>query len=412
MPSQIFTSNGQFTVPSTVNSIIVECWGGGGAGGSATGKGVSTRSMGGGGAGGAYAKKTISVTPGQTFAVTVGKSQTSSGQQGNPSWFGTISTVYAEGGGGGQNGIAGTNIKYGTGSLGSSANSIGDIVARGGNGGYSYLIECTNGNVAFDSGAGGGAGGRLGRGGDATNSLKPAGGCIVYYANTSVGGGKGFTMDGGPGFGAGEYSGDGARPTEEGDGFNNPCNGKNGENYGGGGSGAVKSKISFGTCPGGAGAQGLIIVTWEINPICICFYTSGSSCCPPQIGCTAYGDPGFTTIAEPGYYYDGTRCWIVNDSGIIVVTGSCGGTTTSTTTTTTTAFPTDYFYTAIQYSCPSCNEVGEVTVRSSTELDNDTHYSINLGSTYFITGPTFGPSYDVDLDGAISGPSCFALCIT
>ena len=31
--SQTFTANGSFTVPASVTSITVECWGGGGAGG-------------------------------------------------------------------------------------------------------------------------------------------------------------------------------------------------------------------------------------------------------------------------------------------------------------------------------------------------------------------------------------------
>ena len=56
------------------------------------------------------------------------------------------------------------------------------------------------------------------------------------------------------------------------------------------------------------GAKGAVVVTWEIDITCICFYTSGSGCCPPQIGCTAYADPGFNALAEGGYYYDGTKC--------------------------------------------------------------------------------------------------------
>jgi len=415
MPTAIFYANNIFTVPPTVTSIVVECIGGGGSGGSATGKGISTRAMGGGGSGGAYARKTLSVTPGQTFTVTVGAQ--ASGQDGNPSWFGTTATVYAQGGKGGQNAVAGTNYKYGTGSLGSSAISIGDVVARGGNGGYSYLLECRNNGTIFNSGAGGGAAGELGRGGDAINVLKrsitgetKAGSgtpiCTVYYANTSS---IGYSMESGPGLGGGKYSGDGAFDIEEGGGFNNRCNGINGGNYGGGGSGANKSRISFGTCPGGRGAQGLVIVTWEIDITCICFYTSGSNCCPPQIGCTAYGDPGFTTIVEPGYYYDGTRCWIVNDSGIIVVTGSCSGTTTSTTTTTTTTL--GYFYAASEYACPDCNLTGDVIVYSPTPLSNGTYYGTGNAYTYLILNSVSGPAYSVDLTGAISGPGCFPLCI-
>lgn len=421
-----FYANNEWTIPPTVNSIIVECWGGGGAGGSATGKGVSTRAMGGGGAGGAYARKTLSVSPGEVYTVKVGAATTASGQNGNPSWFGSPSTVYAEGGGGGQNAIAGTDTKYGTGSLGSSANSIGDVVKRGGNGGISHLnvklYRPNKGDKNFSNGPGGGAGGELGNGGDSIVSsgrrpneiLTDPNKRQVYWANTSS---IDFLRESRAGFGSGKHSGGGGQVTEDWwhglffDGGSN-ITGNDGYNYGGGGAGGIKTRISFGTSEGGKGAQGLVKVTWELNPICICFYTSGSNCCPPQIGCTAYGDPGFTTIAEPGYYYDGTKCWIINDSGLIAATGSCGETTTtSTTTTTTTEIPTT-FYTATKYSCPDCSSVGGVTVYSSTPLNAGTYYSIVDGFTYLISGPTSGPSYDVDLTGASSGASCFSLCIT
>ncbi len=55
---------GLWTVPSTVTSIVVECWGSGGPGGSGQ--------YGGGGAGGNYVEATVSVTPGQTLWVVVG----------------------------------------------------------------------------------------------------------------------------------------------------------------------------------------------------------------------------------------------------------------------------------------------------------------------------------------------------
>jgi hypothetical protein len=119
-----------------------------------------------------------------------------------------------------------------------------------------------------------------------------------------------------------------------------------------------------------------------------------------------YSNPQLTVTASDGYYYDGTQCWIVLN-GVVNSTGSCG-----TTTTTTTTLPTAYFYTTSQFSCPDCNPTGEVFVRSSTELNIGTYYSISDGFTYRIDSAAFGPSYDIDLDGAISGASCFSLCIT
>ena len=60
--TETFNSNGTFTVPLGVTEITVEAWGAGGGGGKATGNPAA----GGGGAGGSYAKKVISVTPGQS----------------------------------------------------------------------------------------------------------------------------------------------------------------------------------------------------------------------------------------------------------------------------------------------------------------------------------------------------------
>ena len=117
--SQTFTSPGifTFTVPAGVTQVTAEAWGGGGAGGGAS----SIPSAGGGGAGGSYARKKITVTPGANVTVTVGNS-------GLESWFGSNSTVFAQGG---SNGGVGTN---GAGGIGSASLSIGDFVFAGGSG--------------------------------------------------------------------------------------------------------------------------------------------------------------------------------------------------------------------------------------------------------------------------------------
>src|SRR4051812_36812823 len=59
---QTFNTTSTWTAPAGVTKIVVECWGGGGAGGSATRS--SGTAYGGGGAGGAYAKSTLTVVPG------------------------------------------------------------------------------------------------------------------------------------------------------------------------------------------------------------------------------------------------------------------------------------------------------------------------------------------------------------
>lgn len=217
--SQTYTSSGTFTVPPGVTSITVECWGAGGAGGGGTDNTLDPAGAG-GGAGGAYAKKTLSVIPNANYTVTVAgitPGGTGTGATGGPSWFGTVATVYAEGGAGGS---AITNGD-GPAGLGSSANSIGDIVYSGGSG--------ANGTDATGGGGGGGGAGSSGSGGNANNSNR----------------GTGTTLFGGNG-------GNGA-PTSEG-------NGNNGSDFGGGGGGAFCDDNTDHL--GGNGASGQVVVSW------------------------------------------------------------------------------------------------------------------------------------------------------
>lgn len=218
--SQTFTSSGTYTVPAGVTEIVVECWGGGGAGGGGTDDGLDVAGAG-GGAGGAYARRILTVTPGSSYTVTVGAAVTGdsdAGADGNPSWFGTTGTVYAEGGEGG------SAVAYngdGPGGQGSSASCIGDVVYAGGNG--------ANGTDATGGGGGGGGAGSGGIGGDASG--------VNAGLGTATGGGNGGT----------------GAPTSEG-------NGTDGSTYGGGGGGAFCDDNTDHT--GGNGAAGLIRITW------------------------------------------------------------------------------------------------------------------------------------------------------
>lgn len=135
------------TVPAGKTSVVIRVWGGGGAGGGAIYSGYFS-SSGGGGGGGAYSSKTIAVTAGDTFSVTVAAQVSgvkgSSGPDGNASTVtGTVSggsvAMTANGGAGGQ--------LFGTGGAGGSA-SGGDTDTSGASGS-----------------AGGGAGGAAGNGG-------------------------------------------------------------------------------------------------------------------------------------------------------------------------------------------------------------------------------------------------------
>jgi hypothetical protein len=152
-----------WTAPAGVTSVRVEAWGGGGAGGGAVKASGAGTYNGGGGAGGAYAKGNVTVVPGMNYTVTVGipisstSTSSSSVHGGNPSWFGSASTVYAEGGPGGTR-AGGTAFTIGAGGAGSSSSSIGSLqVAAGQNGanGNTGATGSAGGAGAFGGGAGG-----------------------------------------------------------------------------------------------------------------------------------------------------------------------------------------------------------------------------------------------------------------
>jgi len=220
-----YSSSTLWMAPAGVTSVTVEAWAGGGGGGRARGRDAT----GGGGAGGAYARAVVAVTPLQTYTITVGSggiggnstgSETQHGRVGNPSWFGTTNTIYAEGG---DRGLSDgrhrdTNGDPGT---GSSANSVGDVVYAGGDGGYGSYSGTKYG------GPGGGGAGSGGSGGNASGSSGGSG--------TSVGGGDGA------------------------DGQDNDV-GLDGEEYGGGGSGGHADGRTDRN--GGAGADGHIQITY------------------------------------------------------------------------------------------------------------------------------------------------------
>lgn len=213
--TQTFTTSGSFSFPAGVTAVKVECWGAGGSGGGNT----ANKSLGGGGgAGGSYASSIITVTSGNSYTVTVGgvtSGTTGSGSKGQPSWFGSTSTIYAEGGNGG----AAPNKGTVAGGSGSVSASIGTTTYAGGNG--------ASGTTSL-GGAGGGGAGSNGAGGNASGTTAGTG--------TTVGGGNGGT------------------------GRKSNGDGNAGSIYGGGGAGAFISNNT--NYVGGNGAAGRIIVSW------------------------------------------------------------------------------------------------------------------------------------------------------
>ena len=230
--SVTLTTGTSWLVPPGVTSVDVECWGGGGAGGSATK--VLNNAWGGGGAGGAYAKKSsISVTAGNPYSYSIGAGGVSSLTSnavvnGGDTYFIDASTVLAKGGAGG---VTISNISAstgGAGGVGSSVGCIGDVSYAGGSG--------AAGASSYGGGGGGGAN-------DAS---------IGGLATTSTGGSGGtFTI------------------TAGGAGANGPATanaiGTNGFAPGGGGSGARASSVN--SKAGGNGGNGQIIITYTASSI-------------------------------------------------------------------------------------------------------------------------------------------------
>lgn len=213
----VFDKNGTFVVPSGVTQITVQAWGGGGGGG---GRGTTSNGGAGGGGGGAYARVTLSVTPGQSFTVTVGArgaggaAGDNNGTAGGDTWFGSTATLLARGGAGGVGGVSGAG-----GAGGSAATSVGDVTYAGGAGAA---------GTASASGGGGGAAGDAAAGGNASGTT----------------GGTGGTSGGASG--ANGRTDNGA--------------GNNAFAPGAGGSGARRAS-SGGPFAGGAGARGKVVIT-------------------------------------------------------------------------------------------------------------------------------------------------------
>ena len=100
---QEFTSTGTFTAPSNCTAVEVFLVGGGGGAGGVAGTAIAT----GGGGGGGVIRRTLSVTAGQAYTVTIGAggsggtSSGTSGSNGSDTTFGSLATAYGGGYGAG-----------------------------------------------------------------------------------------------------------------------------------------------------------------------------------------------------------------------------------------------------------------------------------------------------------------------
>jgi trimeric autotransporter adhesin len=201
--SQTFSSSGTFTVPAGITQIAVKGIGAGGTGANGLNSDGGSGAVGGrgGGGGGGFIFKNYSVTPGQTFSVSIGSagqntsfgslatatSGSSSGGGGVSATIGLEASSNGPGGGSGGTG-GGYSYNYGTPSggqsgnpgssgatLNSSAPGVGSITLGGsGGGGGGGAVGSTNGPAS--GGQGGNPGSSAGRGGNGGSGAQPGSG--------------------------------------------------------------------------------------------------------------------------------------------------------------------------------------------------------------------------------------------
>lgn len=186
-----------WTCPPGVTTVQVECWGGGGAGGSAFRTPNSgTVQYAGGGAGGAYARvAAYAVRPGNIYYINVGAggvaatgtlpAGNTAAAAGGDSWFNSTNTLsailLAKGGAGGMNAVGNTGTtSLGAGGSGTALGSLGDVVFAGGSG--------ATGSSATGSAFGGGGGGSGGPASAGNSALAGSGSGAVALEGGGNGG--------------------------------------------------------------------------------------------------------------------------------------------------------------------------------------------------------------------------------
>ena len=283
-----------WTCPANVISVQVECWGGGGAGGS--GWKQIGNAWGGGGAGGAYARAAhVSVAAGTNYLIIVGNggisvTNANATIPGGYSAFscGTTTNCLAGGGAGGVNIVnpvsGGVGGNGGTGTLNGCIGDVSSIYA-GGNG--------ANGATSYGGGGGGGAG-----------DSGPGGSAGLTYTNAPGSGGTGTITIGGAGGGGAPGNG----------------NGTNGVAPGGGGGGARSSSASNPVNFGGSGGAGQVILTYYTAPTVTSSAATGIGPTTATLNGSA-ADNG-NAISERGFFYRTSSGVTTNDTKIAAGSGA------------------------------------------------------------------------------------------
>jgi hypothetical protein len=231
------SSGATYTIPSDFSSLIaIECIGAGQSGEQINGTTV-------GGKAGDYAKITAlaGIAAENVYDIQIGAGGTGDAGNGGDTWFDSIATVLAKGGG-------------------SSSTTTGSTTHTGGSGGTGVYNPTTH------SGSGGGGGGAAGpngngnNGANATSIVAPGAG----GSGDNGSGGAGGSAPGGAGSAGSEWSLTGGGTAGSGGGGGGGNEGGNGGAGGAYGAGGGAAGVNTGT-PGtsGDGANGVILFTYE-----------------------------------------------------------------------------------------------------------------------------------------------------
>ena len=366
---QTFTSTGTWLCPAGVTSITIECWGGGGAGGGSIT--LLYPNAGAGGGGGGYTKTTsVSVTPGNTYNITVGQGGAGNanvftgsinGNNGGDSYFGaSIGIAHGGNGGGGNGGSAGVGGVGGT--------------WNGGNGAAAKDNQ--------NSGGGGGGAGSASIGGNANQLIPGSGGT----GNSSGSGGAGISTN---------------------------AAGNSGNIIGGGGGGAGQAGV-FSAFTGGSGASGEVILTNTTPPTItglssnICVGGSITITGTNFVGITAANVTiGGTAVSSITSFTSTQIIAVVNSActGNVKVT-TMYGTATSAGTFTSNAPPSA---TILYAGTPFCKSVGTAQAVTQSGTSGGTYsalpsgLSINASTGAIIPSTSTAGTYTVTYTMAAAG---------
>lgn len=174
-----FTSSGNWTAPANTNSAeVIICGGGGGGGGSGNARG---------GGGGSVLYTAVNVTPGETYAVTIGAAGTNGvpANSGGASSLGNIVSVNGGGAGGYNNGDnIGGGGGAGMGASGSVIRWLSNVGVAFSSGGHGGVFGYGQGGASYTANGGSTVGARptYGSGGNSNSSGQPGYLEIRYWA--------------------------------------------------------------------------------------------------------------------------------------------------------------------------------------------------------------------------------------